>query len=74
MKKYTNIPFKERKHNALIVYRHEIRLEETIQKQEMKVKEQHYEKGHKTDKERQEDEAFLILQKLVDKNEVTENE
>ena len=74
MKKYTNIPFKERKHNTDRVYRHEVKLEEIIQKKEMKAKEQHYEKGCKTDKERQEDEAFAMLQKLIEQNEVTEND
>ena len=52
MKKYTNIPFKERKHNANRVYRHEVKLEEILQKREIKAKEKHYEKGYKTDKER----------------------
>ena len=72
MKRYTNIPFKERKHNADRVYRHEVRLEEMHQKQEMKAKEEHYEKGCKTDKERQEDEAFARLLKIIEENEDTE--
>lgn len=72
MKKYTNIPFKERKHNADRCYRHEVRLEEIIQKQEMKAKEQHYEKGCKTDKETQEDEAFARLLKIIEESEETE--
>ena len=69
MKKYTNIPFKERQHNANRVYRHEVRLEEILQKREMKAKEQHYEKGQKNDKESQEDEAFEMLQKIIEESE-----
>ena len=69
MKKYTNIPFKERKHNADRVYRHEVRLEELKLKREIKAKGKHYEEKDKTDKERQEDEVFAMLRKLIEESE-----
>ena len=71
MKKYTNIPLKERKHNADRVYRHEVRLEEISIKREIKLKEEQYNKGCKSDKERQEDEAFAQLLKLLNESEET---
>lgn len=70
MKKYTNIPFKERKHNADRVYRHEVKLEEIIQKKEIKAKEEHYKKD-KTDNESQEVETFEQLLNLLKEIEET---
>ena len=71
MKKYTNIPLKERKHNADRVYRHEVRLEEICLKRDIKLKEEQYKKGHKSDKERREDEVFERLLNLLKESEET---
>ena len=71
MKKYSNIPLKERKRNADRVYRHENRLEEINQKREMRelieLKERQWahENEHKTDKEQMETEAFARLKDLM---------
>ncbi len=84
MKKYSNIPLKERKRNADRCYRHEVRAEELREKREAKEKElsekeyyeakrrqyEQYEQLHKdakSDKERQEDEAFARLKELCGK-------
>ena len=52
MKKYSNIPLKERKRNADRVYRHEVRLEEINEKRELleliEMKER--QAAHETDK------------------------
>lgn len=68
MKKYSNIPLKERKRNADRVYRHEERLEEIAQQREMRLLIAMKEGGvpHETDKERQETEALERLKSLFE--------
>lgn len=76
MKKYSNIPLKERKRNAVRVYRHEVRLEEINEKRLEKEKEREIremirdkyrqENEGKTDKERQQDETFEKLNELIE--------
>ena len=63
MKKYTNIPLKERKRNVDRVYRHEVRLEEINEKRAIKDKFGQYdmERDYRTDKEREFDEIFAQL-------------
>lgn len=57
MKKYSNVPLKERKRNADRCYRHEVRLEEINEKREMKryieEKEKQCDYENKTDKDRE---------------------
>lgn len=55
MKKYSNIPLKERKRNADRVYRHEERLEEIIQRREMRelIAMKEGQSKQKTDKDRE---------------------
>lgn len=79
MKKYNNIPLKERKRNADRCYQHEARAEKLRQERETKeeklLEEQYYEakcrlyeqlpKDTRTDKERQEDEAFARLKEVA---------
>lgn len=84
MKRYSNIPLKERKRNADRMYRHEVKVEEINEKRAEKEKElsekeyyeakyrlyEQYEQQHKdakSDKERQEDEAFARLKELCGK-------
>ena len=66
MKKYSNIPLKERKRNADRVYRHEERLDEiTMRKLAKEQKIFKRESESKTDKEQQETEAFARLKYLL---------
>ena len=75
MKKYNNIPFKERKRNADRVYRHEVRLEEINEKRleeekEREIREMIREKYHqevatKTDKEIELERAFAEFRARV---------
>jgi len=70
MKKYTNIPLKERKRNADRCYRHEAKLEEINAKREMREKMRFWEQQNeeiKSDKERQEAEAFARLKDLMER-------
>lgn len=53
MKKYTNIPLKERKRNAERCFRHEESLEERAIKQFIKEKERQCNSEHKTEKDRE---------------------
>ena len=82
MKKYSNIPLKERKRNADRCYRHEVRAEERANRRaeidkkrelqeyiEMKEKLYEQEREHKTDKEQQEDEAFARLKEIAKRSE-----
>lgn len=79
MKKYSNIPLKERKRNADRVYRHEVRLEEINEKRLEEEKEReiremirdkyHQENYGKTDKERQFDEAYERLKEVAERSE-----
>lgn len=86
MKKYSNIPLKERKRNADKMFRHEVKLEEINEKRAEKEKElsekeyyeakcrlfEQYEQLHKdakSDKERQEDEAFARLKEVAERGE-----
>lgn len=62
MKKYTNIPLKERKRNAERCSRHEERLEEREFKRLIKEKQSLYE--NKTDKDREADEVYERLKAL----------
>lgn len=78
MKSYTNIPLKERKRNANIVYRHELRLKRINEKRLEKEKEQEYQEyieekkkafmqyaeGSQSDKEQQWNEAYARLKAL----------
>lgn len=69
MKKYTNIPLKERKRNADRCYRHEARLEEIHLKREIEALEKaklasYTEQKPMTDKEQQEADAFERLKAL----------
>lgn len=53
MKKYTNIPLKERKRNAERCSRHEEQLEEREIKRLIKEKERQLNSEHKTEKDRE---------------------
>ena len=53
MKKYTNIPLKERVRNADRCYRHEANLEEREYKRLISEKERQSDSENKTDKDRQ---------------------
>ena len=53
MKKYTNIPLKERKRNAERCYRHEENLEERKIKRYIKEKERQCDSEYETDKYRE---------------------
>ena len=55
MKKYSNIPLKERKRNAERCYRHEENLEERAIKRYIKEKEMQFNSDCKTDKDREVD-------------------
>ena len=66
MKKYSNIPLKERKRNADRCYRHEERLDEITMRKLAKEQERcKREAEQKTDKEQQEAEAFARLKDLM---------
>lgn len=79
MKRYNNIPLKERKRNADRVYRHEVRLEEINEKRLEEEKEREIremirdkyrqENEGKTDKDRQFDEAYERLKEFVERSE-----
>lgn len=68
MKKYSNIPFKERKRNADKMFRHEVRLDEINEKrlieekhremEEMIREKYRQENASKTDKDRELEQAF----------------
>lgn len=65
MKKYTNIPLKERKRNAERCYRHEEKLEEREFKRLIKEKQCVSEnETNETDKDRQFDEVYKRLKAL----------
>ena len=78
MKRYNNIPFKERKRNDNKMYRHEVRLEEIAQKRLEKEKERSIQEyieekkrafmqnceGAESDKEQQWNEAVARLKSL----------
>ena len=67
MKKYSNIPLKERKRNADRVYRHEERLDEITMRKLAKEQERcKREAEHMTDKEQQEAEAFERLKSFAE--------
>lgn len=67
MKKYNNIPLKERKRNADRVYRHEEMLGEMTMRKLVKEQERcKTEAEHMTDKEQQEAEAFTRLKSLAE--------
>ena len=53
MKRYTNIPLKERKRNADRCYRHEEKLEEIKIKRYIKEKERQFASDFETDKDRE---------------------
>lgn len=53
MKRYTNIPLKERKRNAERCYRHEANLEERQFRRLIKEKEKQWPSEYKTDKDRE---------------------
>lgn len=83
MKKYNNIPFKERKRNADRVYRHEVRLEEINEKRLEEEKEReiremirakyHQENYGKTDKEIELERAFAeFIARVGEESEDTE--
>lgn len=67
MKRYTNIPLKERKRNAERCYRHEANLEERQLKRLIKEKEKQWHSKYKTDKDREfaeiENEVFKAIAK-----------
>ena len=66
MKKYSNIPLKERKRNADRCYRHEERLDEITMRKLAKEQEKCKREAEcKTDKEQQEAEAFARLKSLT---------
>lgn len=66
MKKYSNIPLKERKRNADRVYRHEERLDEITMRKLAKEQERCKREAEcMTDKEQQEAEAFARLKSLA---------
>ena len=65
MKKYSNIPLRERKRNADRVYRHEERLEEITMRKLVREQERCKSGAEPmTDKEQQEAEAFARLMSL----------
>jgi hypothetical protein len=69
MKKYTNIPLKERKRNADRCYRHEARLEEINLKRVIKIEEElkraaYMEQKPMTDKDLQQEEAYARLKAM----------
>jgi hypothetical protein len=67
MKKYSNIPLKERKRNADRVYRHEERLDEITMRKLAKEQERCKREAEcMTDKEQQEAEAFVRLKSLAE--------
>lgn len=65
MKKYTNIPLKERKRNAERCYRHEEKLEERVIERYIKEKERQCNAEYKTDKDREADEVYERLNALA---------
>ena len=69
MKKYSNIPLKERKRNADRCYRHEDRLEEMEFKRLIKAKERQLAQGneHKTDKDQENAEVFEMLKSFAER-------
>ena len=67
MKKYTNIPLKERKRNAERCYHHEEKLEEREIKRLIKEKEKQLNSEHKTDKDREFDEIQNEVLKSMEK-------
>lgn len=83
MKKYSNIPLKERKRNADRVYRHELRLERINEKRLEKEKEREnqeyieekkksfmqYAEGAQSDKEQQWNEKYARLKALEESEE-----
>lgn len=86
MKKYSNIPLKERKRNADRCYRHEVRAENRAKEREAEAEQleikQMYEKKYrlleqgntaKTDKEQQEAEAFAKLEEFLKFREESED-
>lgn len=86
MKKYSNIPLKERKRNADRCYRHEVRAEIRAKEREaeaeqLEIKRMYEEKYRafeqeneaKTDKERQEEEAFAKLREFLKWREESED-
>lgn len=68
MKRYSNIPLKERKRNADRVYHHEERLEKLWYKKLAKQDEEETQ-AILSDKERQEAEAFERLKALAERRE-----
>lgn len=64
MKKYTNIPIKERIRNADRCYRHEVMLENREIKALIKAKNQQMKSECKTDKEREAEEANALFKAL----------
>ena len=68
MKKYANIPLKERQRNADRVYRHEERLEKLWWKRLEKQLDEE-EQAILNDKERQEQEAFERLKAIAERRE-----
>lgn len=68
MKKYSNIPLKERKRNADRCYRHEDRLEEIKIKRMIKEKERQWSQDseYKTDKEQENAEVFKMLESFAE--------
>ena len=72
MKKYSNIPFRERKRNDDRVYRHEARLEVIAEKRAIRDKFSQAEQECKTDdKEREwvENEVYQRLKTLAERSE-----
>ena len=66
MKKYSDIPLKERKRNAERCYRHEEKLEERAFERLIKeaVKEKQCNSEYKTDKDREADEVYERLKAM----------
>ena len=64
MKRYTNIPLKERKRNADRCYRHEEKLEEIKFKRYIKEKERQFASDFETDKDRECNEVYERLKAL----------
>lgn len=83
MKKYSNIPLKERKRYADRMFRHEIKLEEINEKRLEEEKEREIremirnkyrqESEGKSDKERQEEETFAKLREFLKYSEESED-
>ena len=69
MKRYSNIPIKERMRNADRCYRHEVKLEEINQKRELLklIKEKELSVKEISDKEQHEAEAFARLKALTER-------